>query len=162
MSSDPFENDPFSDGDADEAQTAIAPGPAADAVPAWDGSATYTFKGKGGFDSSWLVVRAPSLGRLAELLEDRDEVKRLVDAATAVDAYLKSKDPGSGQGQARQGGGSGGGGKPAGASRHPKGKTSQCEHGERVYKSGQKKNGSGLWHAFDCPQNVCDREWTTA
>lgn len=160
--SDPFATDPFGD-DADEAQTVAVPAPAGDAASAvWDGSVSLTFKGSGAHASSWYVVRAPSIERAAEILEDRDAVKRLVEAVTAVDKFIKAQDPtassGGGGSQARPGGY----GKPTGASQHPKGKTSECEHGPKTYASGQKKNGSGLWHAFDCPAKVCDREWTTA
>jgi len=37
-----------------------------------------------------------------------------------------------------------------------KGKT--CEHGERDYRKGEKKNGD-TWTAYFCPENKCEVEW---
>lgn len=33
-----------------------------------------------------------------------------------------------------------------------------CQHGDRVFKSGNGKNGKG-WEAWDCPKRICDRKW---
>lgn len=44
----------------------------------------------------------------------------------------------------------------------PAGPAPSCVHGPRNYKSGTIKNGKNAgrqWQAWDCQQNVCEREW---
>lgn len=134
---------------------------------AWDGSVSYTFKGEGTFADPWLVVKAPSMSDLADMLEDKVAIKRAVTAGIEVDKMMKwaSREASGGGGQGQKGEKTPPSGrtpgKPAGAQKHPDGEVKFCEHaqemnpatgepfGSMIYREGSK--GGKVWKGFFCP-----------
>jgi len=35
----------------------------------------------------------------------------------------------------------------------------QCEHGPRIFKTGTSAKTGRSWRAWDCPSNICARQW---
>lgn len=133
---------------------------------------SVTLKGGAGFDAPWVVLYPDTLDEAKELLgeENREALKEILEGAQKAASYFIGAAPakapqnaaGGSNGGGRGGYSGGRGNAPQGAKEHPKGKTAFCEHGARQYKTGTVKSGKNagnVWHAFDCPNGVCDREW---
>ncbi len=148
--------DPFADDDNFNDQPYDEPGPAASGTE-WNGSVSATFKGNGEYSSAWYVFRAPSVDILADMLEGVGDIKRLVAAGSAVDQFIKQKEPAgkarasssnTAAGQRPNGNSNGGGsnqqrrGRPQGATEAPNGEKRYCDHGEMRWRSGISQAGN--------------------
>jgi hypothetical protein len=144
--------DPFADDDNyNDDQQFDEPGPPASGTE-WNGSVSATFKGNGEYSSAWYVFRAPSVDGLADMLEDVGDIKRLVAAGSAVDQFIKQKEPVKTRPANTNNGGQRGGssgtnsqqrrGRPPGATEAPNGEKRFCDHGEMRWRSGISQAGN--------------------
>lgn len=182
MSNDPFANapapDPAPEGEAQDsgfdappaeapkkAAKKAAPKAASNAAPVVnvgaDGKHVVTLKGGAGFDAPWYVIHAKDLDEVEELFAGEDAGRllavmgRIQNAAQAFVKLGPAK-------EARQGGNGGGGGggrsnAPRGAQEPPSWFPPSPGEGWQ-YRSGQKKDGSGLYHAW-APPRGSNEKW---
>lgn len=148
--------DPFDNVPADEAGEAPKKAPAKKAaVKAQsvtdEGKIVLTFKEGAGFDSSWTVVHANTVGEARAILDD-PEFKELLDQSKKVAAYFRGGSAPSGGGRPAAGGGA-----PQGATSPPPGAPA-APGPDWVYKTGVKKNGQGTWQAWMPPAHLKDSE----
>jgi hypothetical protein len=141
---------------ADEAQAAPAESPVVGTAtiavkPVLVGGGdeiTLTFKEGGGFDASWIVIRAESVASANAILDDHVDLQALMAKTKAVAGFFRGGDtaktnaPASG-GQAAQSR------VPAGAQQAPNGETRSCSHGPMEFKSGVSKAGNA-YKLFSC------------
>lgn len=116
---------------------------------------TITMKAGDGFGVPWHVLHASSMEEAVEILE-HDDYPHLVDLTVARSRELAKAYGGSG-GTSRSSTGGGWAGKaksPSKGSHSGSGDRDECEHGERVLKSGVSSRGP--WKGFFCPSRVCD------
>lgn len=120
-------------------------------VPARD-FLTLTLKAGAGFDAPWFVLHTDSVQEAVGTLED-DDFPHLVDLTVARSREFAKAFGGSGGVSRGSAGGSwakGAGGSSKGFS----GDVSECEHGDRVERSG--RSAKGPWTGYFCPSRVCD------
>lgn len=139
---DPFDSIP--EDSAEEAQAAPAPTVVkTDEVGEGEGKIVLTFKEGAGFDSSWTVVHAASVGDANAILADPG-FKDLLDRTKKVASYFRGGSaPAAGQPRAA-------GSAPQQATEAPGGEKRFCEHGEMVFKSGVAKGTGKPYQLFSC------------
>lgn len=169
---DPFDNAPADEEGQEVAEESVFDAPPADApapkkapakkvvkaasVGTDEGKIVLTFKEGAGFDSSWTVVHANNVAEANEILAD-PAFKELLDRSKRVAAYYRGGAAASGGGDRRGVGAAGNNGKPAGAGQAPAWFPPAPGEGW-VYKTGLKKDGSGVYHAWAPPRGV-DAKW---
>ena len=114
-----------------------------EAVGEGEGKIVLTFKEGAGFDSSWTVVHAASVGDANGILAD-PAFKEMLDRSKKVAAYFRGGS-GPAPGQARAAGAT-----PQQAGEAPGGEKRYCDHGEMVFKSGVAKATGKPYSLFSC------------
>lgn len=114
---------------------------------------TLSLKAHGGFDAPMLVLRAKSLGEMADLLEgdNADELIRLMDNTAKAAKYFSGQFPEAGPkgGGGPRGGGNGGGQRRPYGAGDPPADYPPLPAGW-TYRTGVGKNGKP-WHAYESP-----------
>lgn len=176
--------DPFADdvetgqdnteaGEQQEATATVWDSPAMQVAGDDSRHSTAILKGGGAYGAGSISIRGANAHDLYEHYSDNRESIRELMKMVAYDNAGFGKAAGFGvDGKALNGNGgstpantgSNQKGRPQGAAQAPGGETRQCEHGPMEYKSGfsekkKQKMGDGNWHAFDCPEGKCDRQW---
>lgn len=167
----PFETEP-PQSEPDEAQAEnVAPprvadnGKKSDVQVGSDGKITVTLKAGRDFDAPWVVLHGQDSTDLLTTMSDPEFPKLLTWTTKAAQTF------GEGWNPSPQGGNTGNRpapaqnrsqapqGQPPAATQHPRGERKFCQHGEMVFKSDISKKTGKPWYAFDCPSNVCQREF---
>lgn len=108
-----------------------------------EGKIVLTFKEGAGFDSSWVVVHANTVGEARETLLD-PEFKELLEQSRKVASFYRG-------GSGPSGGGRPATGQPKAATEPPPG-APPAPGPDWQYKSGLKKDGKGMWQAWMPPR----------
>lgn len=148
---DPFANVPENDLPTDMPNNDVSVDPTDQAKVRGVESVVATYKGDGG--APWIVVHADSVETHLKVLSS-PAFRKLLETTQSANEYYAGKYPG------RPAGGSRGGSESRAAASLPPGVPAMnCDHGQRVYKSG--KSAKGEWAGLFCPNDVksCSVAW---
>lgn len=167
----PFETEPPQDEPEADNHTPETPSEKAQAVKKvfevdGQGKITVTLKAGTGYDAPWVVIHGLDVQDVMTTMNDPDFPKLLNWTTGAAQKFgegwtpapkAQNNPPRQNFGQnASQGVPQG---QPPAATQHPKGERKFCQHGEMTFKSAVSQKTGKPWYAFDCPQNVCQREF---
>lgn len=143
-----------------------------DEIGGGEAAITLTFKAGAGYDAPWVVIRADDpeqainnlealgqTGLLAKVAETATELHAVYNVAAGLGGKAEKVE--GTQQKAAWSGRSGSRQQTQDAPTEDKAPTPQCQHGQRVYRTGT-KNGK-KWEAWFCPlprnQGACAPEW---